>query len=155
MPQLDAKRTVNAPALFTLASLRSSFEERARRGPESFTLRFPLDWLSRGLAIVKMVSLRLGYTGDMDPQHRALRIQWTPSDDGLFPSFTGTVDATGDGDGPCVLEVHGTYTPPAGTLGAIIDAVAGARVAHATLAALLNDFANAVESDYRARTRMS
>jgi hypothetical protein len=50
------------------------------------------------------------------------------------------------------MTIDGTYDAPGGVAGQLFDAVLGVRIAHGTLEELLNNFRDAIETDYRTRT---
>ncbi len=56
------------------------------------------------------------------------------------PGFTGVLTlGAGEDYSECELRLKGEYVPPGGTLGSVFDGLVGARIAHATLGALLDE----------------
>ena len=65
------------------------------------------------------------------------------------PGFEGTITLqAGEDYDECELRLDGEYDPPAGVAGALFDSIAGRRLAHATLGALLDGVRDALRSDY-------
>jgi hypothetical protein len=150
--RLNESVTVKAPATFALAYMSTYFLER---GPQTsgaeLALRFPLPrFIVDGLTLEKRVVVHLRYTPGAAGSH-PLAIGWEPLGNGSVPSFDGTLVATAQTDSTCRLTVAGSYTPPGGIAGAVFDQILGVRIAHATVAALLDGFKESIESDYAIR----
>lgn len=84
--------------------------------------------------------------GDAARAHEAIALFWKP-DHAMFPSFSGTLTARPHGRRSS-LRVTGSYEPPLGKTGAVIDRVAGRYVAYATLQRLLRELKADIESRY-------
>jgi hypothetical protein len=143
--------TVKAPSSFALAFMSTYFLERgAQTNGAELALRFPLPKLFvDGLTVEKKVMVRLRYTDRGGS--RPLTIGWQPLGVGPLPGFEGTLGATPESESTCRLTIAGSYTPPGGIAGVVFDQLIGVRIANATVTALLEQFRNAIESDYSIR----
>ena len=74
----------------------------------------------------------------------AVRWEVTGAGGGLFPALDADITVTPAGVQASVLTLAGSYRPPLGTLGTVIDAVILHRVAAATIRAFLNQVADAI-----------
>jgi hypothetical protein len=150
--QISTALKIKAPSSFALAFMNTYFLER---GPQSgsavLALRFPLPrFVVEGLTIEKRVTVQLHYKpGGPDGHH--LTLSWQPIGSGPIPSFDGSVTANADSETTSTLTISGAYAPPGGVVGAVFDELIGVRIARATLAALLDQLREAIESDYRVR----
>jgi len=89
---------------------------------------------------------------EIDPTHESDRwhIRWIPRDQRLYPSFEGTLAIKGAEDyETCRLVIEGSYRPPLGPAGEVIDAVLGRRIAQATVDELLRTVAASMEQAFR------
>jgi hypothetical protein len=84
------------------------------------------------------------------PGFEIMDIGWGPHDGGPYPVFTGTLSVEQIGTTFSRLDLDGTYAPPMGIAGAMIDAVVGHRFAVSGARSLLNDIKNGLETAYRA-----
>ncbi len=152
MRRLTASAEVAAPSDFSLSFLHNYFRERSTSGPASTRLHFPLDGIVAGLSLEKQVAVRLSYPDSTRGRRgEALELRWDPEGTGPFPNFNGTIDAAASGPERCTLTIQGEYVAPGGVAGAVFDAVAGAHIAHATLTALLREFRELIQTDYKMR----
>jgi hypothetical protein len=142
--------SVKAPSTFALAFMTTYFTERgAQTTGAELPLRFPLPaFVVDGLTIEKRVKLHLNYHGGSG---EPLRIGWRPIGAGPLPGFDGTVSAEAAGDTSSRLTISGNYTPPGGIAGIAFDQFIGVHIAGATLTALLEHFAGAIEAEYLTR----
>jgi len=101
-----------------------------------------------GLIIEHLVSASITSSGECD-ELNDLNLEWIPKHDALYPAFRGTLHVSDHGAGSCRIEIRGSYTPPLGRPGAVLDAMLGRRVAHATLLELLGRFRFRAEAAYR------
>ena len=72
-------------------------------------------------------------------------ISWRVPDSGAFPHFHGFFEIR-PCDGLACIALLGYYQPPFGVAGRAFDAIAGHRIASATIAQLLAEVADAVSS---------
>jgi len=150
--RLTRSATIKAPSSFALAYAHTYFLERGSHvnGAE-LALRFPLPhFIFEGLTLEKRVKVRVKY-GAGNTGSRPLTIAWQPVGKGPLPGFDGTLAATAETETTCRLTIEGSYTPPGGIAGAVFDHLIGVRIANATIAALLQQFQQAIEADYAAR----
>jgi hypothetical protein len=150
--RLSRSVTVNAPSAFALAFMSTFFLQRSpQTSGAELALRFPLPGLILdGLTLEKRVLVQLAYNARGSGEH-ALTIGWQPVGRGPLPSFAGTLAATPETERTCRLTMAGSYTPPGGIAGVVFDQLIGVRIAHATIAALLEQFKHAIETDYAVR----
>jgi hypothetical protein len=157
MPKVDHVRDmsvsleVKAPSGFAVAFLSTYVSELAQgRDDARLPLRYTIKQLA-GLTLERDVTVRVEYVPKPGGAPAGLRVAWEP-DMTFFPSFNGNVRAESTGDATCTLTIEGTYEVPGGVAGQMFDAVLGVRIAHGTLEELLNNFRDAIETDYRTRT---
>jgi hypothetical protein len=127
-----------------------------RRGGERWTVTLRAGPLSRSVACTVGPVWEVAGTAWR-------RLGWQPESErgdplpvaGLLPVLDGEIGLARE-NGRVVLLINGTYTPPVGILGKILDRLAGRRVAHATARAFLRAAASALYSDSRSsRARRS
>lgn len=91
-----------------------------------------------------------------EPLEYRVLINWAPTSTEPLPKFNGAFHVQWDEEyGNCRLIIEGSYEPPLGAIGKIFDAVAGERIAHTTMAALLANVRDAIESAYQRDMRKS
>ncbi|MHB1551907.1 MAG: hypothetical protein ACYDG0_06510 [Vulcanimicrobiaceae bacterium] len=102
-----------------------------------------------GLARELRVSYDRGHAlGQFD---RPWAVRWSPSTDGVYPDFVGTLALVADEDyTKAVLELEGDYEPPVGTASQMLDVISGARVASMTGRELLRTIGACIEERYHA-----
>ncbi|MGB8266962.1 MAG: hypothetical protein WCE44_11595 [Candidatus Velthaea sp.] len=151
MRKMSASVPVAAPRKFVLASIESRFLERAagKAAPE-VALHVELPAIAGGMTVEKKATAEVRFQRDKGSPH-TIEIAWTPQDTLILPRFEGAFTATETGAESCRLELAGTYLPPGGVIGIVVDALAGRRVARTTLETLLATMGTEIESDYRAR----
>ena len=82
---------------------------------------------------------------------RRWTVRWSPSTDGVYPDFVGTLALAADEDyTKAVLELEGDYEPPVGLASRMLDVISGARVASMTGRELLRTIGACIEERYRA-----
>jgi hypothetical protein len=150
--RLTRSVTVKAPSSFALAFMSTYFLERGLHASGAeLALRFPLPHILVGeLTLEKRVRVELEYTPG-GGSGRPMTIAWHPLGKGPVPSFSGTLGATPQTEATCTLTIEGRYTPPGGIAGVVFDQLIGVRIANATIAALLEQFRRAIETDYAVR----
>jgi hypothetical protein len=144
---------VKAPSSFALAFMSTYFlERRPQTSGAELALRFPLPKLFvDGLTIEKRVVVQLRSTGGGSGKD-SLAFGWEPQGAGTsLPSFEGTLLAVPEAEATCRLTILGAYTPPGGIAGLFFDRLIGYRIANATVAALLAEFKESIETDYAIR----
>ena len=134
-----------APVACSLAAARELlvtspsevFAPRTHHGVErrTFPVTLRVKTLS-GATAMHPVTVALGIpdtaTGSRFP------ITWSPpSHRRTLPSFAGVLEILADGD-DALLRISGSYEPPLGPPGKVLDAVAGRRMAHASIQDLTN-----------------
>ncbi len=155
MREVGASEPVAAPVDFVMHFLATGFGER-RGGRSCFTLSVsvPLGVRAGGAAVTKDVDVSL--VGEASPgETRVIGIRWTPRGGGAFPTFIGRLRAESVDESHALVLLEGRYAAPGGTLGRLFDAVAGTRIAQATLAQLLETVRSVVEAAYRTRIDMA
>lgn len=151
MRGLTRSVSVKAPSSFALAFMNTYFMDRgAQRNGAELALRFPLPrFIVDGLTIEKRVMVHLDYAAG--GSGRPFHIGWQPLGKGPLPNFSGTLAAGAESESTCRLSITGSYVPPGGIFGLGFDQLIGVRIAGATLTALLEQFKDAIESDYAVR----
>ena len=105
-----------------------------------------------GVEMKRTASIRQEVEIVLGPQHRteddASRwpIAWQPcGHPSLLPAFAGTLELRPDGDDASTVAITGTYRPPLGLLGAIVDGAIGHRVAEVSVEGLVTGVARRLE----------
>ena len=139
--------------IYEYETVRCSFEDLPERlgayfaahadegGKVVLHLRAPLGDLTLEHAVIVTLFPLPSYVG----YHR-MHIHWTPTGQALYPAFDGILRSSGEGSGFSRLDLEGSYDPPFGPAGAILDAAIGKRVAQCAVRALLEDVKRSVES---------
>lgn len=118
---------------------RLGFPPGGHRGECLLTLAFPAGEGRDIARVVTATAERLANTGNYTSRYRigweaGLTARGIPT-----PAFEGTlVLSAGEDYGETELKLEGRYEPPGGLAGRAFDELVGRRIAHATLAALLN-----------------
>lgn len=121
-----------------------------RRGPSADSVRLDIGVPLADLAIRRNVVATLTPRTVGAPTDKILYdIHWQPEDGGPYPAFAGALSVSDAGDERCLLELRGSYNPPAGLIGQAFDAAMGRRIATATLRALLDTLKGEVETSRR------
>jgi hypothetical protein len=86
------------------------------------------------------------------PGFEIMQIAWGPHDGGPYPAFSGLLSVEEVGPTFSRLDLDGTYAPPLGIAGAMIDALVGHRFAIAGARSLLADIKDGLEAAYTMET---
>jgi hypothetical protein len=147
--ELSSSISVKAPAGFALAFLNTYVRDLVgAHGDSILPMRYTLTQMA-GLTLERAVAVRVEYVAKPNAEAE-LNICWEP-DATLFPSFTGTLNASAIDAATCELVLAGTYDAPGGVAGQLFDAVIGVRIAQGTLDQLVAQFRDVIEADYRKR----
>jgi hypothetical protein len=118
---------------------RLGLEPGQPRGTCTLTLIVPA---AQGRELARSVTVLTERTGGAADYRSAYSIRWDAgrTDRGVpTPGFAGSLTlGSGEDYGECALQIEGVYEPPGGVPGKIFDQIVGRRIAHATLAALLD-----------------
>ena len=139
----QATRYVNCPFSATI-----EFAEEALREEGDITV----SPLSKESPVRERVAVSTEIVEDVQDtarRHEALSVHWKPHRRLLFPDFHGALTVRPQARGSS-LRIEGTYQPPFGPLGVVIDAIAGRMVARRTLERLLDDLAEKIERRWAA-----
>lgn len=79
------------------------------------------------------------------PGYEIMDIAWAPHDDAPYPHFSGILSAEDEGGNFCRLDLDGSYAPPLGPAGALLDAAVGKRIAEAAIHDVLERLRTGVE----------
>jgi hypothetical protein len=80
-------------------------------------------------------------------ENEGMSLEWEAEDGGVYPTFDGVLILRPH-SGETELELHGEYTPPLGGIGAAFDAVAGNKIAQATVRILLENLKISLEEEF-------
>jgi hypothetical protein len=83
------------------------------------------------------------------PGFEIMEIGWGPHDGGPYPTFKGTLSVEEIGPTFSRIDLDGTYYPPLGIAGQIIDAAVGHHFAVSGARSLLNDIKNGLEAAFK------
>jgi hypothetical protein len=83
------------------------------------------------------------------PGFEIMEIGWGPHDGGPYPTFKGTLSVEEIGPTFSRIDLDGTYHPPLGIAGQIIDAAVGHHFAVSGARSLLNDIKNGLEAAFK------
>lgn len=148
MTRLSERHSVRCPESAARENLNRMLQQASQN--ELLRLAVPVPAVSGGLA--KDVRVSYARLPGAPAEGESWLVHWTPEPGGIYPSFEGTIAVRADGaPGDSVLVLEGRYTPPAGAIGQIFDSVIGARIASATLQALLSRIAEKLEQCYERR----
>ena len=147
--ELHAYDYVNAPfAVVRDAILRdaAAIFQRAtasaatRAGDLGATLRFDVGPVQVGVDVNIEVKGHRDEITALGDRSTHIEISWTAKRAaGLFPSLAGTLSVLPLGARETQLDFHARYQPPLGLVGDALDAVAGRRVAEASLRRFIED----------------
>lgn len=94
------------------------------------------------LSLAHDVLVRFRKGRDAENLNDTFHVDWVPSGEGPYPTFSGTANLYATSDARSSrLEVDGSYEAPGGLVGRIFDAVIGWRMARASLADLVERIA--------------
>ncbi len=97
-----------------------------------------------GLDVGRDVTVRLGPIRDLGMHTVSMALTWDAVDGhGIFPRMLGSIELTAMSDHPARTQLTflGTYTPPLGVVGTIVDAAAGHKVADDTIDHFIDEVA--------------
>ncbi|HEU5481170.1 MAG TPA: hypothetical protein VFU90_15100 [Candidatus Tumulicola sp.] len=128
----------------TQTYVRSSAEHAAERIYSAFGIEREGDAVKRLRAgpVARDAIVTLGKP-ERRPSLIRVAISWHVPDSGAFPHFRGFFEIRSC-DGLACIALLGYYQPPFGVAGRAFDAIAGHRIANATIAQLLAEVADAV-----------
>jgi hypothetical protein len=107
--------------------------------------------IGAGASVHQEVTLRLDAARAIEPR-LVLPVTWLATGhQRLLPAFAGELDLWEAGR-DTALRVAGTYTIPLGVAGVVADRVAGGRLVHRSLRALVDQIASRLESEAARRT---
>ncbi|MBV8171216.1 MAG: hypothetical protein JO277_02215 [Candidatus Eremiobacteraeota bacterium] len=151
MTELNERAYVQVPYGHAVRDLQTYLQSIGWRAGEPATLSLRL--AAHDLGVPSDMTLARDVTAKFeavyDPTHltRPLRVTWSPSGGGPYPTFSGKLTITEDEDyGTCVLTLSGEYEPPLGVVGKGFDAVIGKRIAIATARRLLEQIRDGMET---------
>ncbi len=146
MNEIHEFLTVLIPFEDVPAAIRAYTESLAERDGKRVT---PIRISVADITIERSVDLLLVHAREY-PGFEIMDIRWGPHDGGPYPTFAGTLSVEEVGPTFSRLDLDGTYEPPMGIAGKMIDAVVGHHFAIAGARALLNDIKAGIEAAYRA-----
>ncbi len=98
------------------------------------------------LAVERDVTVHVRKQRDEANLNDIFKIDWSPANDGPYPSFSGSLIVWGEDDPRhSFIEVMGSYEPPFGTMGELFDAAMGYRIAKHTAHEFLIALASQIE----------
>jgi hypothetical protein len=99
--------------------------------------------------VVRSVAERLSVLGDRRVE---VALGWTAARGaGLFPAMEATLTAYALSAGETQLDLYGRYRPPLGVVGSALDALAGHRLAEASVLRFLQDVARLINREHALR----
>jgi hypothetical protein len=131
------------------AVLRYFRERRNPQGETEIELRVPLRGLgvAKGLEVVHLVRVHVRRRRDLQNLNDEIEIEWEPSDDGLYPAFSGWLIVWSEQPPErSFIELRGSYEPPLGTTGRAFDTLVGRIIARQTARLLLEDLKAAIST---------
>lgn len=115
--------------------------EGAAAGSSTLSLRAPLRGVP-GIDAALHHDADVSYVVTRDPTskdrtHLAIALRWTPTGGGPYPAMWGLITLRDAGERSTKVELDGHYSVPFSAAGLAFDKVIGARIASATVSALL------------------
>ncbi len=156
MPKISAHAVVGSPPATTKRLLQEYVAQHGRSdGTVSFSLRVPLlASLTDDLSLAHDVLVRFWQGRTEDHLGDVLLVEWTPSGEGPYPTFSGVVNIVAEADARTArIEIDGTYDPPGGMLGRAFDAVLGHRLAQISVGDLVQRLARELTPVASSETR--
>jgi hypothetical protein len=143
MTRICVQATVGHPAATTAEMLQAYMAERARGdGTIALPLRMRFRTGRDDLSLAHDVLVRFRKGRDADDLNDTFYLDWEPSGEGPYPSFSGTMNVYAAPDPrESGLEIDGTYDAPGGFFGRLFDAFIGRRMARVSLADLVDRIA--------------
>ena len=144
MTEIRESIAIELPYGHVLANIeRWLGQEGAAAGSSTVTLRAPLRGVS-GIDATLHHEADVSYVVTRDPTSKdrtrqALAVRWTPTGGGPFPEMWGLITLRDVGKKTTKVELEGHYSAPFGAAGLVFDHVVGARIASATVGALLEE----------------
>lgn len=131
----------SVPVAYAAAAriLRTQAETLVCDDPHARTLELHAE--VGGFEVTREVTVHFGEVRELDANAVAVRITWQATEHpGRFPSFDGLLELSALSHRPVLsqLALLGRVRPPFGPLGGVGEAVGGASVGDATLAALVD-----------------
>jgi len=102
------------------------------------------------LHVAHSISLCVSIESKPAETNAVFKVDWKPSNSGLYPSFDGHLAIEDEDYDSFWLELHGTYRPPLGMLGSVFDAIAGKRIAAQSARDFLAKMASSIEAGFQA-----
>ena len=141
LARVIVERVVQCP--FSVAhDYAEDFFAHASRGVELYV---PVRDFGRLRRPVRLIAERRPDEDEPGRVHDQLDIDWSAGTH-FFPDFRGTLRLRIESVETTRLSLEGCYEPPFGPLGLVFDAVAGRRIARATMSELLQRLGNAMEA---------
>jgi hypothetical protein len=156
MTRIRESAEVQYPAKM-LERLLSNYMDERRRGDGTICLplRVRIAEARRdGLSVDHDVIVRFRRGRDAQNLNDTFYVDWVPSGDGPYPTFTGFMNVYPENDPRFSrLEIDGTYIPPGGLLGRVFDAAVGRRMARTSVADFVNRLAMDIAPAFSSPTR--
>jgi hypothetical protein len=119
---------------------RATASAASRAGDVGATLRVDVGPLQVGVDVSIEMKGHRDETTALGERSTHFELGWTATRaPGLFPSMEGTLSLLPLGSRETQLDFHARYEPPLGVVGDALDAVAGRRVAEASLRRFIED----------------
>jgi len=143
MTRICVQAVVGHPTAATGHLLQDYMDERVRGdGSVALPLRMRFRAGRDDLALAHDVIVRFRKGRDAENLNDTFFVEWQPSGEGPYPTFSGTMNVYAEPDPrQSRLEIDGTYDSPGGAIGRIFDALIGRRMARASLADLVERIA--------------
>ena len=154
MPQIHEGISIKCPFGRAEQYLKDYIADLCRRCDGTIELRLHVSPADAGFPDRRMiygsVTARIHDVATPGGLDRANAIEWKPVPGAPFPSFSGFLRIQEDEDyGSTYLVLEGTYDPPYGTVGEIIDAAVDRRLARAVAKRLLTEIGTALEDAHK------
>jgi len=144
MTRICVQAIVGQPAAATERLLQEYMAQRTRGdGSIALPLRTRFRAGSDDLSLAHDVVARFRKGRDFENLNDTFFVDWEPSGEGPYPTFSGTMNVYAESDPrESRLEIDGTYEAPGGMIGKIFDILIGRRMARASLADLVERIAS-------------
>lgn len=118
-------------------------------GAKSATLTLKAPGFPGGATLQHDVNVRLLRHKRPVDAFDTIDVNWEVPDSTMYPRFAGTLSVEANDDyNTFTLALRGAYTPPAGIVGQVFDAVVGHRIAEATADHLLGEMRDSIEHSF-------
>ncbi len=138
MTRICVEATVEQPAATTERMLQDYMNDR-RRGDGTIALPLRIRFRegdSDDLSLAHDVIVH--FSKDRHADNRSFIVNWTPSGEGPYPSFSGVLNVYAQADvRHSRIELDGAYAAPGGILGRAFDASVGSKIARSSLTDLI------------------